>query len=78
MPKPFVALLKSVFAKLVGAKAVKQEFVNTSFWSGLPAKFRARKNSKVSQTEKAFFYYYSDYFILYKQISIDSFTNDLF
>lgn len=43
VPGSFVALLKSVCAKLVGANSVKQEFVNASFWSGLPAKFRSRK-----------------------------------
>ena len=43
MPKNFVALLKSVFAKLVGAHAIKPELVNSTFWSSLPAKFRARK-----------------------------------
>ena len=43
VPRQFVALLKSIFAKLVGAKAINPQLVNASFWSGMPAKFRARK-----------------------------------
>ena len=43
VPKAFVALLKSVFAKLVGAKSVNPHMVTNAFWTGLPAKFRARK-----------------------------------
>lgn len=43
VPRAFVALLKSIFAKLVGAKAINPQLVNNAFWAGLPAKFRARK-----------------------------------
>ena len=43
VPRDFVTLLKSMFAKIVGAKAINPQFVNTAFWNGLPAKFRARK-----------------------------------
>lgn len=44
MPAEFVALIKSVCAKLVGAKTIDPDLVNGSFWSSLPSKFRSRKN----------------------------------
>lgn len=43
VPPLFVALLKSICAKLVGANEIKPELLNATFWSGLPAKFRSRK-----------------------------------
>lgn len=44
VPVAFVAVLKSICAKLVGAKVVTLQVVNAALWSGMPARFRARRD----------------------------------
>ena len=44
VPLEFVALLKAICAKLMGSNIVTPQVVNAALWTGMPARFRARRD----------------------------------
>lgn len=52
VPPRFVALLRFTLSRMASTGIIKDDFVDQSFWSGLPAKFRAFKSNAKQDAKK--------------------------